>query len=372
MIPKDSHTNSFRSEQIGVDEFGHIVNIAHLTEKLSRFSAFVQHIDRSDGFISFRNSAGFLGREEDYKTRIAEEARKELNFSNWSESWIGTGRIADCARKAMNKSGNLVNMHSRIDFSNRLDSSHSEYRQEAERVLYDIYRNPLCDEATAFAEAKDTFSGTYSVIAFLFYIKDDSRFLPISPSHFDKSFRLLKIAFKTSHHCSWENYQKFISIIREIREVMQEFLPMEGIPRLIDAHSLVWILQQDRFIDWVPDGKENIQIERATEAFVSGSGGRRSVVSNAFIRSADVVKETRKRANGICQYCKQPAPFKDKKGNPYLEVHHVKWLSRGGEDSTNNTVALCPNCHTRMHFLDDPKDVEQLIGLIEMANHIKE
>ena len=77
-----------------------------------------------------------------------------------------------------------------------------------------------------------------------------------------------------------------------------------------------------------------------------------------------MVKETRKRANGICQFCNQPAPFIDKKGNPYLEVHHIVWLSHGGEDSTANTVALCPNCHTRMHVLDKTEDVEKLKGII--------
>ena len=146
-------------------------------------------------------------------------------------------------------------------------------------------------------------------------------------------------------------------------------LPMQGTPRLIDAHSFVWVIQEDRFINWVPDTEQSVQIERTTEEYIqgvtSGTGGHRSVTSSAFIRSADVVKETRKRANGICQFCNQPAPFIDKKGSPYLETHHVIWLSRGGEDSTNNTVALCPNCHTRMHVLDKPEDVEKLKGIID-------
>ena len=42
------------------------------------------------------------------------------------------------------------------------------------------------------------------------------------------------------------------------------------------------------------------------------------------------------------------------------------WLSRGGEDSTENTVALCPNCHTRMHILDEPEDVEKLKSVISV------
>lgn len=347
----------------------YVTNMAKLVEQLSRFTSFVQLMDGHAGFISFRDSTGFLGREEDYKSCIAEEARKELKFNSWNESWIGTGKIADCVRGAINKSGNLVNKNQQIDFKNRLDPNNAKFRPEAERALYDIYRNPLCNEATAFANAVEVFGAKYDTIAFLFFIKDDSRFLPISTGHFDKGFAVLDIDYTTSFKCGWENYQGFIGIIKEIHAVMEDMLPMQGTPRLIDAHSLVWVIQEDRFINWVPGTEQSVQIEQATEEYIqgvtSGTGGRRSVTSSAFIRSADVVKETRKRANGICQFCNQPAPFIDKKGNPYLETHHVIWFSRGGEDSTANTVALCPNCHTRMHVLDKPEDVEKLKGIID-------
>jgi 5-methylcytosine-specific restriction protein A len=149
----------------------------------------------------------------------------------------------------------------------------------------------------------------------------------------------------------------------EIRSVMEDVLPMQGTPRLIDAHSFVWIIQEKRFINWSPDAEQRLQIEQSTEKtmqrVVSGVGGHRNITASSFIRSAAVVKETKKRARGVCQYC-HCTPFNDKDGNPYLEVHHVKWLSRGGEDSTSNTVALCPNCHTRMHILDQPEDIEKL------------
>ena len=134
-----------------------LIDTEKLVEQLSRFTAFVQQLDGQSEFISFRDSSGFLGREEDYKSRVAEEARKELNFSNWKESWIGTGKIAECARSAINKSGNLVNKNQQIDFKNRLDPNHAKYRPEAERALYDIYRNSQCNESVAFANAVEVF-----------------------------------------------------------------------------------------------------------------------------------------------------------------------------------------------------------------------
>ncbi|WP_456386557.1 HNH endonuclease [Profundibacter sp.] len=56
-------------------------------------------------------------------------------------------------------------------------------------------------------------------------------------------------------------------------------------------------------------------------------------------------------ANGICEGCGNNAPFISKKdGTPFLEVHHVKPLAEEGDDTVENTLALCPNCHRKSHF----------------------
>ena len=65
-------------------------------------------------------------------------------------------------------------------------------------------------------------------------------------------------------------------------------------------------------------------------------------------------------ARGKCELCERPAPFRDSKGEPFLETHHVVRLSQGGADTIDNTVALCPNCHRKMHVVADPKDIKKL------------
>lgn len=78
---------------------------------------------------------------------------------------------------------------------------------------------------------------------------------------------------------------------------------------------------------------------------------RVSVTTFVYARNPDVVAEVLFRANGTCQSCGDAAPFLKKfDGTPYLEVHHRQPLSRGGEDTVINAVALCPNCHREMHF----------------------
>lgn len=75
------------------------------------------------------------------------------------------------------------------------------------------------------------------------------------------------------------------------------------------------------------------------------------VVQTIFKRNADVVTTVLERAAGICEACENPAPFRRRGDNsPYLEVHHIKSLSDGGEDTLENTIAVCPNCHRRYHY----------------------
>lgn len=88
--------------------------------------------------------------------------------------------------------------------------------------------------------------------------------------------------------------------------------------------------------------------------------GTRQVSSTTFERNEYVSELVKRRANGVCQLCDEPAPFKNKQGEPFLESHHIVWLSKGGEDTIENSVALCPNCHRKMHVLNRKSDIDRL------------
>ncbi|WP_338472815.1 HNH endonuclease [Niallia sp. XMNu-256] len=87
---------------------------------------------------------------------------------------------------------------------------------------------------------------------------------------------------------------------------------------------------------------------------------KRKITSITYERDPFVTEFAKRWANGVCQLCEKTAPFLNKNREPHLHTHHIKWLSRGGEDSIANTIALCPNCHDKMHVVDDPIDVEKL------------
>ncbi|MDS0260786.1 HNH endonuclease [Haloarcula sp. S1CR25-12] len=82
----------------------------------------------------------------------------------------------------------------------------------------------------------------------------------------------------------------------------------------------------------------------------STTGTGRSGSGSSYSRS-DVVKEFALRdADGVCQGCGEAAPFEDAQGEPFLEVHHLHRRSDGGPDDPENVIAVCPNCHRRVHY----------------------
>lgn len=99
-------------------------------------------------------------------------------------------------------------------------------------------------------------------------------------------------------------------------------------------------------------------LKRARAA--KGSPTRRSVVVQQTYRDPAVAEYVKRQANGRCDLCHAPAPFTDRRKQPYLECHHIVWLAKGGADSIDNAVALCPNCHRKMHALNAAKDRRRL------------
>ncbi len=72
---------------------------------------------------------------------------------------------------------------------------------------------------------------------------------------------------------------------------------------------------------------------------------------SSFKRNPDVVAEVLELAKGKCRKCRAKAPFiKKSNDEPYLEVHHIDQLANGGDDTVENAIALCPNCHRELHY----------------------
>ncbi|MDW9634551.1 HNH endonuclease [Sinorhizobium meliloti] len=84
-------------------------------------------------------------------------------------------------------------------------------------------------------------------------------------------------------------------------------------------------------------------------AAASAAPGKSESTASVFDRSRDVRDYVVARAKGHCEGCTRPAPFLRANGVPYLEPHHIRRLTDGGPDDPRYVIALCPNCHRRVH-----------------------
>lgn len=80
-----------------------------------------------------------------------------------------------------------------------------------------------------------------------------------------------------------------------------------------------------------------------------------------YERRADVKAWVLREARGRCELCRCDAPFKNVNDEGYLELHHVHQLAEGGPDIVENAVALCPNCHRRLHHGADRAEQRSLL-----------
>jgi 5-methylcytosine-specific restriction protein A len=89
--------------------------------------------------------------------------------------------------------------------------------------------------------------------------------------------------------------------------------------------------------------------KRALEAGAIPNAASATAKRTVYQRSRDVRDYVLARANGHCEGCQNPAPFMRADGTPYLEPHHTTRVSDGGPDHPAHVIALCPNCHRRVH-----------------------
>ncbi|QOV77382.1 HNH endonuclease [Enterobacter asburiae] len=77
---------------------------------------------------------------------------------------------------------------------------------------------------------------------------------------------------------------------------------------------------------------------------------QKNVQRVVYARSPQVRAWVLNNSHGICELCRQPAPFEMEGDIPFLEVHHIVPLYDGGSDTLENCAALCPNCHRAIHL----------------------
>lgn len=149
------------------------------------------------------------------------------------------------------------------------------------------------------------------------------------------------------------------------RHLNKMVLEQSSIDRFSDGNMKYVEAMADRDVSIVEDEKTAPSLSDDALLQIAKKKERKHVTTKTVItvqkqRDPYIAEYAKRRAAGKCQLCGNYAPFKDANGKPYLESHHIIWLANGGEDTIDNTVALCPNCHRKMHVVKDQNDVEYL------------
>ena len=160
--------------------------------------------------IEFDN--GYFKAEEGYKYDVYKEGRRRLKVENWTEDMIGTHIIADNVVDALKVSSNLTYFMTK-DFTDKIE----ENVTQAETILYKVYSSYDSSSDHAIFEAFVNFFGNnYNRTAYIFFLKDREKYLPIKPEKFKDRFSWLNIETDCCNGCTWEHYQEFIHIIKDV------------------------------------------------------------------------------------------------------------------------------------------------------------
>lgn len=210
------------------------------------FKDFRSFVEERSGtrFVSFASNL-YTEDHEGYKYRIFDTGRDALGIRTWRSASIGDGTISESVIAAIElPDNNLVPWRARFGPRSRPHRVLYECRADpdklpdVERVFFDFYTKDL--DGTSFGDLTSIFGRTYPLLAYFYFLKDRSRYLPVAPEPFDRAFDYLGAGFKTSHRCSWENYSTFLSLMSELKAMLAD--SVGGEVTLLDAHSFAWML----------------------------------------------------------------------------------------------------------------------------------
>ena len=237
------------SRFLGVEDKDVIeLNPDRFNEQFQRFKNLVPRHNKGHAFTNFHE--GVVAAWEGYKPHLRNRALDILAPDTWTEVEIGSGVILQHAIGAIEiqdstLTNNLLLWQNRYGHANRdhhvlLEAvSNAKLRRELERHLFDLYRGGSGGDTT-FGHLSGLTGAKYPLLAYLYFLKDMDRFMPIQPTTFDRAFRDLGIDLVTVRNCSWENYQIFNSALGAVQEALAQVGGLTKI-RLIDAHSFCWM-----------------------------------------------------------------------------------------------------------------------------------
>jgi len=336
-------------------------NIEKFHKYLDGFKTYIE--SNSNTYENDLTHTPFFQDQEGYKHTVYGNAKNALDFDNWKSSDIGTGMIAQKAIKAVDEASNLVHHQQKIHFKKII----KEDLKKAEALLYNLYC--LNNDEKAFDATVAFWGGKYDLIAYLFFIKDDKKYLPISPSNFDERFEMLNIPLRMTRNCSSQNYFSFVHYIDELRKYMSAYYGVDI--SLLDAHSVIWQLSAaDKYVAQIEERNADAILTHEINTLPQNKTKHVGYTGKPVDRTIPIISNEHKIyprnrftalnalqiAKHCCEINASHESFIRKNSNvKYMEPHHLVPMCESENfsvslDREENIICLCSNCHNEIHY----------------------
>ena len=298
--------------------------------------------DSSQTKVTF--TSGWFQDEEGYKRGVWKEAQRILQVGTWTEETIQsldlTGRIIRCMDVPMDsgKKQNLLDWRETADDGgNSLKRKITADKELSDIVIYQIFCGD--DERHAFHDAVNLWGARYPFISFLFFLKDIDSFAVVRPVAMKEKFEELGISSDCLKACSWENYQEFLEILKELQSMLIK--DVDPAAELIDAHSFLWAswLLEKTGIDPLSCQFERIERELSRQEIF---GDVRKAVIKARVNQS-VFRDRLLERSMKCALCGIDHPA-------LLTASHIYPWSESNKSEkvdADNGLLLCPD-HDRL------------------------
>lgn len=163
------------------------------------------------------------------------EGYKKESFDKLHSMIEAGGPYSEILIQAFNNN-NLASYHQKPSIEAIVNSDDADLLELALASLYEGN-----DDKSAFDEIVNVVGRNFDVVGLIFFLKDCEKYLPIRSRIFDRLFSYVDVKAALAANCSWEKYQDFISVIKDIQEDLKKKVNAEF--SLLDAHSFVWILE---------------------------------------------------------------------------------------------------------------------------------
>jgi hypothetical protein len=212
-----------------------------------QFGVFADTIQQTSHapFVSFQQ--GVAATWESYKPALRGAALRAMAVDKWDVGSIGSGKILEAAIAGIElPDNNLVRWQNRFGHANRSHRALIEARIDPgarrglETWLFNFYRG-TSKLGEAFEELRELAGSRYDLLAYMFFLRDMDKHMPIATKTFDEAFKRLGIDLVTTQRCSWDNYCQYNDALREVTAALIEQAGI-GNARLIDGHSFCWML----------------------------------------------------------------------------------------------------------------------------------